>query len=308
MSKLDIRRSIDINAPAEKVFTILNDFHQWRPWSPWLACEPEAKVDVREDGKYYEWTGKRVGSGNMTVTRENAPHSVDYDLTFLKPWKSSSKVQFKTKSLGEGSTQVTWTMDGKLPFFMFFMKKSMTAFISSDYDRGLTMLKEYVEKGSVSSKLNFIGREDFAGFSYIGINRESTKEKMGFDMQTDFGKLKEWADDNQDNISAPPFSIYHKWDMVRGVVKYTAGIPVKSIPDSMQSGMISGSIPATQVYTLQHVGSYQNLGNAWSTLYMMQRGKEFKSVRGIHPFETYLNMPGEVPDEELMTNIHFAVK
>jgi hypothetical protein len=40
----------------------------------------------------------------------------------------------------------------------------------------------------------------------------------------------------------------------------------------------------------------------------MQRAKEFKQKKGFHPFETYVNMPGEVPDTELITDIHFGIK
>jgi effector-binding domain-containing protein len=40
---------------------------------------------------------------------------------------------------------------------------------------------------------------------------------------------------------------------------------------------------------------------------MMQRNKEFKYRKGIDPFEVYLNMPGEVPNEQLVTEINFPV-
>ena len=65
MPKMHKKKSIDINAPAEKVYSILNDFNHWRPWSPWLIQEPEAEDKVLESGKFNEWDGKRVGAGNM---------------------------------------------------------------------------------------------------------------------------------------------------------------------------------------------------------------------------------------------------
>jgi effector-binding domain-containing protein len=40
---------------------------------------------------------------------------------------------------------------------------------------------------------------------------------------------------------------------------------------------------------------------------MMQRGKEFKHRKGIDPFEVYMNMPGQVSEEQLVTEIHFPV-
>ena len=76
------------------------------------------------------------------------------DLTFLKPWKSQAKVAFYLKEEG-ASTQVRWTIDSGIPFFLFWMKKQMEIFVGMDYDRGLTMLKDLVETGSSNSTLTF---------------------------------------------------------------------------------------------------------------------------------------------------------
>ena len=307
MPKIHVNKSITIDAPIDKVYGTLSDFHTWPAWSPWLICEPECEVNTREDGKYYEWDGKRIGSGNMSMASENAPNGMKCDLTFLKPWKSTSKVGFDLHEDGEG-TKVSWSMDSSLPFFMFWMKKMMTAFIGSDYDRGLSMLKEYVETGKVRSKLDWKGVSQYDGCKYIGITRDSSIDNIGPDMGADFEKLWAAIGENKDNVAGDSFSIYHKWDMVNRKVNYTAGIPVEDVPENVGNGISVGNIPASKVYTLRHTGAYNHLGNAWSTLVMMQRNKEFKAKKGFHPFETYVNMPGEVPDEELITDIHFGVK
>lgn len=44
-------------------------------------------------------------------------------------------------------------MDGKLPYFMFFMVKMMKNWIGMDYERGLAMLKEFIETGEVISRV-----------------------------------------------------------------------------------------------------------------------------------------------------------
>lgn len=96
--------------------------------------------------------------------------------------------------------------------------------------------------------------------------------------------------------------------MVKGQVSYTAAVPVEEIPSNLPSEFVQGEIPASKIYTLRHIGSYDHLGNAWTTMYMMHRNKEFKPLKNVHPYEMYLNMPGEVPDEKLMTDIVFAIK
>jgi predicted transcriptional regulator YdeE len=90
-------------------------------------------------------------------------------------------------------------------------------------------------------------------------------------------------------------------------VEYVSGVPVKSVPSNLPAGFSAGKIPATSVYTLEHVGPYQHLGNAWSTLYKMQRSKEIPVNKKIHPFETYHNNPSDVSLKELITRVHFPL-
>jgi len=307
MAKLNISKSIRIDAPVEKVFTTVNDFNHWTAWSPWLIMEPESQVDVSDDAKYYAWEGDRVGSGNMTVLDEQPNESVDYDLTFLKPWKSQAKVRFELTPKN-GSTEVSWLMDSSLPFYLFWMKKSMMAYVGADYERGLRLLKDYVEDGEVHSKLEFKGISEHPGLTYVGIKTDATQESVGPKMQEDFAKLNDFFQQHTELATGKSFSIYHKWDMVKNRVSYTSGIPVQSVPADLPAHLVSGTIPATKVYTLRHIGPYEHLGNAWSTLYSMQRNKAFKINKSIHPFEEYVNMPGEVADNDLITDVHFPVK
>ncbi|MEM7552083.1 MAG: SRPBCC family protein [Bacteroidota bacterium] len=307
MPKMHVKKSIVIDSPVEAIYSKLNDFNHWHPWSPWLIMEPEAKVDVAEDAKYYSWDGKIVGSGNMKVLEEKENQLITYDLSFLKPWKSRADVKFELEPAGD-KTQVSWYMDSSLPWFMFWMKKMMIAFIGMDYQRGLNMLKDYVEDGEVHSKLEFIGLDTYPGCTYVAIKTACSMDEIGTKMSADFDKLWSFMEDKKDIVAGEPFSIYHKWDMVKGKVSYTSGVPVKSVPDNLPDGIISGKIPETKVYKLKHTGANEHLGNAWSTMYNYQRNKVFKKSSKTHPFETYGNAPGEVPDNELITTVHFAAR
>lgn len=307
MPKMHISKSILVDAPVDKVLPAVNDFHHWGKWSPWLIMEPEATVDVAEDGKSYSWQGARVGEGKMAVTNEEGKRSVDYDLTFLKPWKSEAKVKFELDEQGD-KTKVTWLMDSSLPFFLFWMKKMMVAFVGKDYERGLAMLKDYVETDDVPSKLAFDGVSNYKGCDYVGIKTECSMQNIGPSMEKDFEKLGAWIKDNGDNVADKPFSIYHKWDMVSEKIIYTSGIPVKNKLATAPSGMVSGSIPATSVYSISHTGPYRHLGNAWSTGYNMKQSKTFKMNKKVDTFETYVSDPTEVAENDLVTTVHFPVK
>lgn len=305
MPKMNVNKSIQINAPINEVYNKLNDFHHWEVWSPWLITDKSARVNVNEDGKYYSWQGERVGEGNMKVIAEKEGE-INYDLHFLKPWKSQADVGFKLTPKGEG-TEVTWSMESKIPLFLFWMKKSMTAFVGMDYERGLRMLKDYVEEGKVHSDLDFKGNKPIDGFKYIGIKRSCKIANMGVDMGQQFTKLGTFVKENNINPEGDTLSIYHKWDMVAGTAEYTAAIPVKEIPANLSNGFITGEIPKTNVHAVAHTGKYEHLGNAWTAQYGMQRAKVFKSNKKLDPMEVYKNDPTKTPANELVTEILFPV-
>lgn len=306
MPKFHIEESIIVKSPATKVYEVVSDFNQWRPWSPWLIMEPGAKVTVAPDAKSYTWEGDMVGSGKMKITGQEPGREVTYDLNFLKPWKSYAEVKFRIEETNDG-TKVTWLMDSGLPFFLFWMKKQMVAFLRMDYNRGLAMLKDYVDDGKVHSELGFEGVRPFSGSQYIGIKTKCAIDAMDVAMDKDFEKLRS-AVHNKEDRSGRPFSIYHKWDYVNYKATYTACLPVKKIPENLPSEISTGSIPEIEVHTVKHTGPYGHLGNAWTAQYMMMRSKVFKPNNKIPPFEVYVNDPEQVSDKELVTEIHFPVK
>lgn len=306
MPKIHVTRSKIISAPAQKVFPAIAEMDQWEAWSPWLIMEPEAVVTVSDDGKSYHWEGKRVGEGRMEITDTVENQSARYDLTFLKPFKSTAKVGMDLRDV-DGGTEVSWSMDSQLPFFMFFMKRMMETFIGMDYERGLNLLKDYVEDGEVHSKLNFLGSRDYAGCDYVGIRRACTIDTMPSLMQQDFEALGPWSAENGLN-PADMFCIYHDFNPMKGHCEYTAAIPYTDKPADIPTHFITGSKPGAKLYTLEHVGPYEHLGNAWSAMHNLIRSKEIKVVKGYHPFETYGNSPQDTDPNDLITHINFAIK
>ena len=127
-------------------------------------------------------------------------------------------------------------------------------------------------------------------------------------MAADFTRLKEWAGDAGIDPVGVPLTIYHKWDMVNSRASYTAAIPVAALPVDLPDDLESGGLPDLKTYAITHNGPYRHLGNAWSAGIMHGRAKQYAQRRGIHPFETYENDPGEVDERELITVVHFPLK
>ncbi len=307
MPKFNVEKSITIAAPQEQVFNTVRDFKQWPKWSPWLNAEPDCTLEYNPDGKSYSWEGQVIGSGEMEIISEESPNQITYQLTFLKPWKSTSQVEFRFEPEGD-QTKATWTMAGSLPVFLFWMKKMTVAMIGMDYQRGLAMLKPYIESGSNPSRLSFTGETTQAACQYIGITTESRLEDLGTTTSRDFTKLANWLKETNTKATGAPFSITHRFDMVSQITNFTAGIPIESAPSSPPEGFIVAQRPATKTFAIQHTGPYHHLGNAWAAGMFRARNKVFTQNKKLDCFEVYENDPGETPANELLTTVHFPLK
>ncbi len=306
MPKMHVDKSILIRKAPKDVYAVLTDFNHWSAWSPWLIVEKDVTVNVSDDGKYYEWSGDLVGAGNMKITSEKSNKQIDIDLTFLKPWKSKAKITLTLEKEGD-YTCMHWIMDSSLPFFMFFMKKMMSTYIGMDFERGLSMLKDYIEEGEVPSKLNFPGVSEYKGCEYIAIKTTCTIDDLGETMQNDFEQLMKFMEDKRDLMSAEAVSIYHKWNPVKNSVTYSAALPVSKVPEDLPENIVLGTIPTTKVYRVEHEGPYRHIGNAWSAQFSRERAKKFKKNKRIDPFEVYLNSPKDTPEKELRSDVCFPV-
>lgn len=144
-------RSTTINAPADRIFALINDFHQWAAWSPFEKLDPAmTKTFTGPDagvGAAYAWTGnKKAGAGSMTITGATPSSNVVIAMAFLKPFKSESTVNFTIEPLGSAHT-VTWAMSGKNQLISKVMSvfMSMDKLIGKDFAEGLANLKRVAE-------------------------------------------------------------------------------------------------------------------------------------------------------------------
>ncbi|MBR0696514.1 SRPBCC family protein [Bradyrhizobium lablabi] len=151
-STLQVTRAASIRAPAERIFPLISDFHQWTRWSPYENKDPAMKRSYSgtESGKgaVYAWDGdKNVGSGRMEILEASAPSKVVIKLDFFKPFEGHNTAEF-TMLPQEDATNVTWTMYGPA----VFMSKLMQVFINldhmigKDFEAGLANLKKLTEK------------------------------------------------------------------------------------------------------------------------------------------------------------------
>ena len=146
-----IERSGTINAPAEKIFAVLNDFHQWGGWSPWEHKDPDMKRTYggpeRGKGAVYGWEGdKNVGTGRMEILEANTPSKLVIKLDFFKPFEAHNTAEFTMLPQGN-ATHLNWVMSGPAPFMSKVMQVFMSfdKMIGKDFEDGLAKIKSSAE-------------------------------------------------------------------------------------------------------------------------------------------------------------------
>ena len=150
---IQVTRSITIQAPAEKIFPLIDDFHHWPGWAPQDKEDPTMKrlYSGKESGAgaISDWQGTgNAGKGRMTITESAAPNKVVVKVDFVRPFVAHNVNEFvlepSTEPTEPGtSTKVTWTMRGPNIFFMKLLGVfvNMDRMLGKHFEAGLQNLK-----------------------------------------------------------------------------------------------------------------------------------------------------------------------
>jgi hypothetical protein len=151
MGDFEVSRSATIAAPPRRLHELIDDFHQWRSWSPWEDVDPNLQREYSGAdsgvGARYAWEGNRkAGKGSMEIV-ESTPQRVELRLVFEKPWKADNRVVFDLVPSGDNVTQVTWRMLGTTTGVgaLFSKVVPMDRMVGKDFEKGLERMKSAAE-------------------------------------------------------------------------------------------------------------------------------------------------------------------
>lgn len=146
-----ISRSLEIGAPAQTVFALIEDFSQWPRWSPWekldLGLSRTLSSNPRGVGATYGWNGNgKVGEGEMRITATRPDNLVAIEIRFKRPMKAENDVNFRLELSSHG-TLVEWSMGGSQPFMgkLMGLFMNMDRMVGSQFEEGLSNLKSIAE-------------------------------------------------------------------------------------------------------------------------------------------------------------------
>jgi Polyketide cyclase / dehydrase and lipid transport len=147
-----VQRATTVKAQPERIFSWINDFHQWGSWSPYENKDPAMKRSysgaASGTGAVYAWEGnKNVGSGRMEILDSSTPSKIVIKLDFFTPFEGHNTAEFTVLPQGD-ATNVTWLMHGPSPFMGKIMHVfiNMDRMVGKDFEAGLINLKRLTEK------------------------------------------------------------------------------------------------------------------------------------------------------------------
>ncbi|HZZ91417.1 MAG TPA: SRPBCC family protein [Usitatibacter sp.] len=150
-SGYEVRRSIHVAAPPDRVYDLVVDTRRWKDWSAWNRRDPAMHVSYAGPpfgmGAKWSWESKTEGRGSMEFVHVEPDRRVDYRLAFpdFNMVSRGSLVLTPT----DGGTDVTWIHAGETGsnplkhYFAAFMDRM----VGRDFEQGLANLKAVAEKG-----------------------------------------------------------------------------------------------------------------------------------------------------------------
>jgi effector-binding domain-containing protein len=148
-SRAHVERTISIDRPPATVFTLLSSLETFHDWSPWSAEEPDAIFAFEGPtfgvGAQYQWSGRRIGRGVMTITRAEAYATVT--ATIELEGRGRAEMAFVVEPKPGGSV-VTWSYDAAFGADLVgrYVGRSFDGRIGPEFETGLQSLKQLAER------------------------------------------------------------------------------------------------------------------------------------------------------------------
>ncbi len=308
-----VEREIIIKAPANIVFDQINNHKLRDGWSPWESKDPSMKktYEGTEAGKgaIYRWSGNdSVGTGMMEIVESIPNERIKAKLIFYEPWQSESIIKWTFEETSTG-TKAVWNIAGQLPGYLFWMgQKQMEESMAPDFEIGLAQLKKVAEEKS-SKKTTTLSSQvvNVQASTYYSITSDVKISEMNTDfLKERYRQIREYLNESQAEMKAPPFAIYHEWDEENNKAVVEAAIACESAKpgkDDIKKGMAYAGEAMKCAYT----GRYDNTVIAHEFLIKEIEANGYEMAGS--PWEVYVTDPETEPDQnKCLTEVYYPIK
>lgn len=309
--KMEISKSISVNAPAGYAFEEVNNLKSNENWSYWINLYKNnmtiAYGDIKSGvGAVSEWDGSESGKGKMTITESIPDKSIKMDLDFMEDGTAKSWYTFEPD--GEGTKITTgFTTDMGMNPIGRWMGILMKPEMEKAFDYNLSKLKEIAEakpKFSVA-----ITEETTQPISYIGISTTMSYENaeaIGTQMGKSYGELMTALGKAKVEMTGAAFALYPKWDEATKTMEMVCALPVAAdakLPSKYKVMQNAGGKAIKAV----HMGDYNKMMSTHEQVVQYIAFKKLE-MNGA-PWEVYMTDPTVEKDTaKWVTEIYYPVK
>jgi predicted transcriptional regulator YdeE len=183
----------------------------------------------------------------------------------------------------------------------------MESFIGMDYERGLRMLKELIETGSIQLQTIVKGVVPADPLTMLGVSDKCRVAEVGSSMDAAFKQATQLFQQYHLSTDGGMISVYRCFDMKVGTFSYISGYVVPESTKSLSDVLTKWMLPAGNAFCVEHIGSSNHFGNAWNVANQIARYKKLKQSK-VGTFELYRTTPPDTPDAELRTEIYLPLR
>lgn len=247
--------STTINAKSQVVFREVNNYQNWKSWSPFE--EDKTIVDTYSGpeqgvGATRSWVGDEAGAGTMTIL-ESDPYLYIRNSLAFGPDGGGGVGSWNFRATDEG-TKVSWTIHIlNLSYFERWFGLLINFTLKPMMETGLSNLKNHAEGLPEPMEVKTIIMD---AKPTMVIYDSATMETMGDMFERNYGELMTYLTKKKIPITGKQFAIYHNWDP-ESYIKISAGVPVDK--EHKGSGRVSYfELPQGEAVFAVHVGGYNS--------------------------------------------------
>ncbi len=227
----EIKRTIFIKSPPATVYNYLGDYKNYDQWGFWKEELPGAKFTSSSNssgiGSSYQWESANNDKGQISTT-----FLVENDSIAQKFTIDENPGTYNWKLIDSASgTKVIWYAKGKLRF----MSKIKSVFnggidevMGNKFEKSLANLDTNLdfEINTFSATVNDKVERPAVNYLKQTINSKIANHPKNLAIM--LRRMRNFFEKNKIPTAGKPFVIYHTYDMVSGITKFSVCTPIAS--------------------------------------------------------------------------------
>lgn len=307
-----VQRSHIINSPKSTVFTFVNDYKNWQDFGSWIVEDPEIEITLPKTtsgtGASYAWEGEKAnGSLQTSLVKENESISqkMNYNGNLF-----SVILTFKDTV---GGTKVTWKTTGKMSFGMKIssaLNGGIDNVIGTVQEKSLANLDKTLVYEMNTHKIEIKGIVKKSETFYLYQTFTSKISNITKNARIVVPKLLLFCEQNNIELNGKPFTIYHTYDLNKGLSRLSICIPIKKqILTSAGSDILSDKLESFEALKTTLTGDYFHIKKALNKVTEYSKTNKISINPKFSHIETYTIGETEVKNpSKWITDIYIPIQ